>query len=170
LGNLDKIIEARNKATVSDTYYPNASATESRIVTVVTNSQAAEGFSAYEIAVDNGFEGDEEEWLESLVGPQGPAGPQGEPGLDGADGAEGPMGPAGPQGEPGLDGADGAEGPMGPAGPQGEPGLDGADLTGPLNIDGGKPQSFYAGLASVDAGYYNETYGGILYGLNGGTP
>jgi hypothetical protein len=149
LGNLDKIIEARNKATVSDTYYPNASATESRIVTVVTNSQAAEGFSAYEIAVDNGFEGDEEEWLESLVGPQGPAGPQGEPGLDGADGAEGPMGPAGPQGEPGLDGA---------------------DLTGPLNIDGGKPQSFYAGLASVDAGYYNETYGGILYGLNGGTP
>ena len=55
-------------------------------------------------------------------------------------------------------------GPMGPQGPAGQ------DLTGPLNIDGGKPQSFYAGLASVDAGYYNETYGGMLYGLDGGTP
>ena len=53
---------------------------------------------------------------------------------------------------------------IGPAGPAGK------DLTGPLNIDGGKPQSFYAGLASVDAGYYNETYGGMLYGLDGGTP
>lgn len=32
------------------------------------------GYSAYEIAVQNGFVGTEEEWLESLVGPQGPAG------------------------------------------------------------------------------------------------
>lgn len=59
------------------------------------------------------------------------------------------------------------KGIAGPAGPQGPAGQ---DLTGPLNIDGGKPQSFYAGLASVDAGYYNETYGGMLYGLDGGTP
>jgi len=34
----------------------------------------APGKSAYEIAVDNGFEGTEQEWLASLVGPQGPAG------------------------------------------------------------------------------------------------
>ena len=33
-----------------------------------------DGKSAYEIAVENGFEGTEEEWLESLVGPEGPAG------------------------------------------------------------------------------------------------
>ena len=58
----------------------------------------------------------------------------------------------------------GQVGPMGPAG------ADGKDLTGPLNIDGGKPQSFYAGMSNIDAGYYNETYGGILYGLDGGTP
>ncbi len=32
------------------------------------------GASAYQIAVLNGFEGTEEEWLESLVGPAGPAG------------------------------------------------------------------------------------------------
>ncbi len=39
----------------------------------------ADGKSAYEIAVDNGFVGTEAEWLASLVGPQGP---QGDPGLD----------------------------------------------------------------------------------------
>jgi len=32
------------------------------------------GKSAYEVAVENGFEGSEEEWLESLVGPAGSAG------------------------------------------------------------------------------------------------
>lgn len=54
------------------------------------------GKSAYEIAVDNGFEGTEEEWLASLVGPEGPPGP---PGADGKDGAPGEQGPPG---EPGV--------------------------------------------------------------------
>ena len=35
------------------------------------------GYSAYEVAVLNGYTGTEEEWLESLVGPQGPIGPDG---------------------------------------------------------------------------------------------
>lgn len=46
----------------------------------------ADGKSAYQAAVDNGFEGSEEEWLESLKGPQGEQGiqgPQGEKGEDG---------------------------------------------------------------------------------------
>ena len=34
----------------------------------------ADGKSAYEVAIDNGFIGTEQEWLDSLVGPQGPAG------------------------------------------------------------------------------------------------
>jgi hypothetical protein len=37
----------------------------------------ADGKSAYEVAVENGFQGEEEEWLESLVGPVGPQGEQG---------------------------------------------------------------------------------------------
>jgi len=37
----------------------------------------ADGRSAYQVAVDEGFEGTEEEWLASLVGPTGPAGPTG---------------------------------------------------------------------------------------------
>lgn len=67
----------------------------------------APGASAYEVAVANGFEGTEEEWLASLVGPEGPEGPQGPAGTDGTDGADGARGPAG------ADGADGADGDPG---------------------------------------------------------
>ena len=37
-----------------------------------------DGLSAYEVAVANGFVGDETAWLASLVGDTGPQGPQGE--------------------------------------------------------------------------------------------
>ena len=47
------------------------------------------GKSAYEIAVEHGYEGTEEEWLASLHG---------------ATGAQGPQGQQGPQGEPGVSG------------------------------------------------------------------
>lgn len=33
-----------------------------------------EGLSAYDVAVEEGFTGTEQEWLDSLVGPQGPVG------------------------------------------------------------------------------------------------
>jgi hypothetical protein len=46
-----------------------------------------DGLSAYEIAVAEGFVGDETAWLASLVGP---AGPPGDDGADGATGADGP--------------------------------------------------------------------------------
>lgn len=59
-----------------------------------TGPPGADGDSAYEIAVNNGFVGTEEEWLASLVGPTGPTGPTG------------PEGPEGPQGPAGEDGAD----------------------------------------------------------------
>lgn len=42
---------------------------------------------AYIIAVEHGFEGTEEEWLESLIGPQGPVGPTGPRGDKGEAGA-----------------------------------------------------------------------------------
>ena len=41
------------------------------------------GKSAYEIAVEHGFEGSEEEWLASLKGEQGPPGESGTDGQDG---------------------------------------------------------------------------------------
>src|SRR5699024_2795621 len=57
------------------------------------------GKSAYEIAVEHGFEGDEQAWLESLKGEKGDPGPQGPPGVDGKDGADGEQGPPGPPGK-----------------------------------------------------------------------
>lgn len=39
-----------------------------------TITRGERGLSAYEIAVDNGFVGDEQDWLDSLVGPPGAAG------------------------------------------------------------------------------------------------
>lgn len=54
---------------------------------------SSNGKSAYEIAVAEGFEGTEKEWLESLKGEMGPEGPQGPKGDTGS------IGPQGPQGE-----------------------------------------------------------------------
>jgi hypothetical protein len=43
-------------------------------------ADGAPGKSAYEIAVLNGFQGTEQEWLQSLIGPKGDKGDPGEPG------------------------------------------------------------------------------------------
>ena len=102
------------------------------------NSMA--GKSSYQIAVDNGFEGSEAEWLESLKGEkgdqgeQGIQGPQGEIGPQGEQGIQGPQGEIGPQGEKGdaftyedfteeqLQGLVGPQGPQGEKGDKGEKG------------------------------------------------
>ena len=75
-----------------------------------------DGKSAYEIAVEHGFVGDEKTWLETLKGAQGPVGPQGPKGEKGDQGEVGPQGPAGVQGP---------VGPQGERGPQGEQGVQG---------------------------------------------
>ena len=94
-----------------------------------SGQDGATGKSAYEIALDDGFTGTIEEWLESLVGPEGPSGPSGADGksayeiaveagftgtsaewLDSLVGPEGPSGAQGPAGQDGRDGADGASG------------------------------------------------------------
>lgn len=86
----------------------------------------ADGKSAYEIAAENGFEGDEAAWLASLKGEKGNTGPQG---------PQGETGPRGPQGEQGPQGETGPRGPQGEQGKKGDtgaPGKDGAgmDITG----------------------------------------
>lgn len=76
------------------------------------NSQGGgvDGASAYQIAVDNGFEGTEAEWLESLQGEPGEKGEQGDPGEKGEKGELGEKGEQGAQGEPGPQGDPGAPG------------------------------------------------------------
>ena len=54
---------------------------------------------AYAVAVRNGFEGTEEEWLESLKGADGKDGEDGIDGKDGATGATGATGEAGADGK-----------------------------------------------------------------------
>ncbi|KRM73001.1 pyocin knob domain-containing protein [Lacticaseibacillus brantae] len=63
-----------------------------------------QGKSVYEVAVENGFEGTREEWLEEIQavkgdpGPIGQQGPQGDVGPQGPQGAQGPIGPKGDKG------------------------------------------------------------------------
>ena len=82
----------------------------------VPGPKGDDGKSAYEIAVEKGFIGTEEEWLSSLVGPQGPVGPQGE------QGPQGDKGDPGPKGDKGDKGDTGEQGPQGIQGIQGEKG------------------------------------------------
>ena len=98
-----------------------------------------DGKSAYEIAVENGFDGTEEEWLESLQGQDATAptveiddfgywvingtptnvkavgtdGKDGKDGVDGKDGIDGTDGKDGVDGEDGKDGVDGKDGTNG---------------------------------------------------------
>ena len=79
------------------------------------------GKSAYEIAVQNGYDGMETDWLESLKGQKGDTG---EPG---AAGAKGDPGEKGDQGEPGTPGEKGERGEKGEKGDPGMPGKDGTN-------------------------------------------
>lgn len=121
--------------------------------------------SAYAIAVKHGYKGSEEQWLESLVGPQGE---KGTPftyadftaaqlaaltGPQGAKGDTGPQGPQGVKGDTGEKGATGATGPQGPAGPKGADGSNGVTPTIGSNgnwylgtTDTGKPSRGATGI------------------------
>ena len=86
------------------------------------------GKSAYEIAVDDGFQGTYTEWLLSLKGEKGDTGAQGEKGEKGDTGAQGEKGEKGDtgaqgeKGEKGDTGAQGEKGEKGDTGAQGEKG------------------------------------------------
>jgi hypothetical protein len=66
------------------------------------------GESAYEVAVANGFDGTEQEWLTSLKGADGAPGDPGTPGTPGEPGAKGEPGEKGEKGEKGASGLEGA--------------------------------------------------------------
>lgn len=129
----------------------------------------ADGRSAYEVAIDNGFTGSEPEWLASLKGDQGERGERGEAGaagLDGRDGIDGTNGIDGRDGRSayevaqdngysgsesewldslhGRDGVDGVAGTPGRDGIDGRDGADGAAGRDGLNgIDGANGSSAY---------------------------
>ena len=122
-----------------------------------------DGENAYEIATDNGFEGTEEEWLLSLIGPQGKSlefnwngtelgirvegetaynyvNLKGEKGETGPRGIQGPKGEKGDKGDVGPAGAQGIQGVAGPKGDKGDIGATGPKgdkgPAGPQGIQG----------------------------------
>lgn len=98
-------------------------------------------YSLYSLAVENGFSGTVQDYLDSLVGPAGPTGPTGAAstvpgptGPTGPAGSSGPTGPTGPTGGVGPTGPTGPSGSSGPTGPTGPTG--GAGPTGPTGPSG----------------------------------
>lgn len=95
-----------------------------------------QGKSAYEVAVANGFEGTEEEWLASLKGEKGDQGQQGIQGIQGIQGQKGQKGDKGDKGDKGQQGIQGERGQKGDQGIQGIQGIQG--VQGEQGIQGQK--------------------------------
>lgn len=109
---------------------------------VIKGPKGDPGKSAYQHAIDNGFAGSEQEWLESLKGEKG------EPGIQGPAGQNGEQGPKGEKGEPGQKGEQGPQGPAGVAGPKGDPGIQGP--SGQKGDKGDAGPQGPAGVAATD--------------------
>ena len=130
----------------------------------------ADGKSAYEIAVEHGFEGSESEWLESLKGEDGVDGKDGVDGVDGSDGKDGADGENGADGksayqiavEHGFEGTE-SEWLNSLKGANGEDGNDGSDgedgYTPVKGVDYWTTQD----VAEIKA-YVDTQVGGVLNG------
>ena len=83
---------------------------DKKIADVHDGKDGADGKSAYQIAVDNGYLGTEQAWLASLKGDKGDTGEPGAAGEKGEPGEKGDTGAAGKDGRDGTDGAAGRDG------------------------------------------------------------
>lgn len=72
--------------------------TEWKFISDLSGAQGIQGLSAYQVAVQHGFEGTEAEWLISLKGEKGETGPKGDKGDTGEKGEQGIQGPKGDTG------------------------------------------------------------------------
>ena len=126
--------------------------------------KGTDGKSAYQIAVEQGYQGSESDWLSSLKGDKGNTGAKGNPGQDGADGKsayaiavehgyedseekwllslKGEKGDTGERGEKGDTGLQGERGEKGETGQQGE--------QGPMGEKGEKGDAGVAGKDGTD--------------------
>jgi hypothetical protein len=146
---------------------PNFSiiATDEEVAAALAEIELLPGDSAYQVAVDNGFEGTEVEWLASLVGADGTQGEQGIQGIQGiqgetgATGAKGDKGDAGDTGDTGLQGSQGIQGIQGDTGSQGIQGE-----TGTKGDQGDEGETGAQGVSGIGqatyrlAGRYHSTF------------
>ena len=138
--------------------------------------KGTDGKSAYQIAVEQGYQGSESDWLSSLKGDKGNTGAKGNPGQDGADGKsayaiavehgyedseekwllslKGEKGDTGERGEKGDTGLQGERGEKGETGQQGEQGPKGEKGDpgdrGLQGVPGEKGEKGDAGVAGKD--------------------
>ena len=132
--------------------------------TLHNGANGEKGSSAYQIAVEQGYQGSESDWLSSLKGDKGEKGNTGAKGNPGQDGAEGKSayaiavehgyedseekwllslkGDTGERGEKGETGQQGEQGPKGEKGDRGDRGLQG--------VSGEKGEKGDAGVAGKD--------------------
>ena len=94
--------------------------TEWKFISDLSGAQGIQGLSAYQVAVQEGFVGTEEEWLQSLKGDNGDKGDQGIQGEKGEKGDPFEYSDFTPEQ---LEGLKGPKGDTGNTGPQGEPGI-----------------------------------------------
>lgn len=145
-----------------------------KVNTVTVAKNGADGRSAYEVAVANGFSGTQAEWLaslhgqpgvkgdpftyadftaEQLEGLRGPKGDKGDTGPQGIQGVKGDTGEVGPKGDTGPQGIQGVKGDTGATGPQGEQGLKGdtgdTGATGPQGPKGDKGDTGSQGIQGI---------------------
>lgn len=125
--------------------------TDWKFISDLSGAQGIQGLSAYQVAVQHGFEGTEAEWLISLKGEKGETGPKGDKGDTGEKGATGERGPQGLQGERGLQGVQGEKGEPGIQGPKGDTGS-GLNIKGELDSESQLPQEGVSGDAWLIAG------------------
>lgn len=126
-----------------------------------TGPTGVDGISAYEVAVNGGFVGDEVAWLASLVGPTGPTGPTGATGATGPTGATGAVGATGPTGVTGATGSTGLTGPTGPTGPTGAVGATGVAGANGLTVLSGAVDPTTEG---VNGDFYINTVSSTIFG------
>jgi hypothetical protein len=156
-----------------------------------------DGLSAYEVAVANGFVGNEAAWLASLVGADGAPGADGTNGTNGTNGADGAdglsayevavsngfvgdeaawlfslIGDDGADGAPGADGspgADGADGADGDPGPNLVDASTSTTLTGILRGDGANVNGSPLTIADLYTASPNNVVNYVGVGITGGT-
>ena len=128
--------------------------TEWKFISDLSGAQGIQGLSAYQVAVQHGFKGTEDEWLISLKGEKGDTGEKGATGERGPQGLQGERGLQGVQGEKGEQGIQGPVGPKGETGPQGPKGDTGSGLNikGELDSESQLPQEGVSGDAWLITG------------------
>lgn len=99
---------------------------EWKFISDLSGAQGIQGLSAYQVAVQHGFEGDENAWLTSLKGEKGDKGDKGATGSQGIQGIQGVQGEKGEKGDQGVQGVKGDKGEKGDTGSQGAKGETGA--------------------------------------------